>query len=401
MLNEKLGVPEGINKQALEIYNFLIEDLKKFDDGKPLDLSDFYKDKFVYSLGSYDVKISDLKMESVPFKLILHETEHPKNPIFFSASYGSDVSFGENTYLNYNVKTSHFLINVSVDDKTTKKQIVDVIERDLKPNIIAHELMHFYDKSKLPKDTIEKRAEYVSFQRGGFPQMINDFLHLLYYMTGIENVVRPSELQQMISDNMITKSEFKDFVNSTEMMKNIKRAEKFSIEEFKNELENDDEVVKMVKYSISKGYQSIGSISDDALNLIMINISSSALDATERLLKDYLHQFARKMNPFDAIFGSSELTKREEKANKEFNRILKKYQKYERNPQKYFELIEKNLNFTGNKLKRKLFKLFDMTKEDKKDNSIINWDLHTKITQKSEGLVYTLDFESFKSKFKN
>ena len=157
----------------------------------------------------------------------------------------------------------------------------------------------------------------------------------------------------------------------------------------------------MVKYSISKGYQSIGSISDDALNLIMINISSSALDNTERLLKGYLHQFARKMNPFEAIFGSSELTKREEKANKEFNRILKKYQKYERNPQKYFELIEKNLNFTGNKLKRKLFKLFDMTKEDKKDNSIINWDLHTKITQKSEGLVYTLDFESFKSKFKN
>ena len=45
MLNEKLGVPEGINKQALEIYNFLIDDLKKFDDGNPLDLSDFYKDE--------------------------------------------------------------------------------------------------------------------------------------------------------------------------------------------------------------------------------------------------------------------------------------------------------------------------------------------------------------------
>jgi hypothetical protein len=400
MLNEKLGVPEGINKQALEIYNSLIEDLKKFDNGKPLDLSDFYKEKFVYSLGSYDVKISDLKMESVPFKLILHEREHPKNPILFSASYGSNVSFGKDPELNYNVKTSHFLINVSVDDKTTKSQIVDVIERDLKPNIIAHELMHFYDKSKLPKDTIEKRAEYVSYQKGGFPPMINDFLHLLYYMTGIENVVRPSELQQMISDNMITKSEFKDFVNSTEMMKNIKRAEKFSLEEFKNELENDKEVIRMVKTSISKGYNSIGSVSDDALNLIVINVSHGALDATKRLLKDYLFSFTRKMNPLESLLRSSELTKREERANKEFNRILKKYQKYESNPQKYFELLEKNLNFTGNKLKIKLFKLFDMAKEDKKDNSIINWDLHTKITQKSEGLVYTLDFESFKSKFK-
>ena len=384
----------------LEIYNSLIEDLKKFDNGKPLDLSDFYKEKFVYSLGSYDVKISDLKMESVPFKLILHEREHPKNPILFSASYGSDIFFDKSPVINYNVEASHFLINVSVDDKTTKSQIVDVIERDLKPSIIAHELMHFYDKSKLPKDTIEKRAEYVSYQKGGFPPMINDFLHLLYYMTGIENVVRPSELQQMISDNMITKSEFKDFVNSTEMMKNIKKAEKFSLEEFKNELENDKEVIRMVKTSISKGYNSIGSVSDDALNLIMINISHGALDATERLLKDYLFSFARKMNPLETIFGSSELTKRAERANKEFNRILKKYQKYESNPQKYFELLEKNLNFTGNKLKRKLFKLFDMAKEDKKDNSIINWDLHTKITQKSEGLVYTLDFESFKSKFK-
>ena len=319
MLNEKLGVPEGINKQALEIYNYLIEDLKKFDNGKPL--GNFYKEKFVYSLGSYDVKISDLKMESVPFKLILHETEHPKNPILFSASYGADVSFGKNPQLDYNVKTSHFLINVSVDDKTTKSQIVNVIERDLKPSIIAHELMHFYDKSKSPTDTVQKRAEYVSYQRGGFPRIINDFLHLLYYMTGVENVVRPSELQQMISDNMITKSEFKDFVNSTEMMKNIKRAEKFSLEEFKNELENDKEVIRMVKTSISKGYNSIGSVSDDALNLMMINISSGAIDATDRLLKQYLYQFATKMNPLETIFGSSELTKREERANKEFNRI--------------------------------------------------------------------------------
>ena len=215
MLNEKLGVPEGINKQASEIYNSLIKDLEKFDDGKPLDIFKLRADKFLYLVGRYDVKISDLKMESVPFNLILNYTIHPKNPILFSASYGADVSFGKNTQLDYNVKTSHFLINVSVDDKTAKSQIVDVIKRDLKPNIIAHELMHFYDKSKSPTDTVQKRAEYVSYQRGGFPRIINEFFHLLYYMTGIENVVRPSELQQMISDHMISKSEFKDFVNST------------------------------------------------------------------------------------------------------------------------------------------------------------------------------------------
>lgn len=108
-------------------------------------------------------------------------------------------------------------------------------------------------------------------------------------------------------------------------------------------------------------------------------------------------KYALKSKPFDIIFGKGDIKAAEEKANKKFNQILKKYQKYERNPEKYFEYLEKYLNFVGRKTKRKLFKLYDMVENDK--NSIINWDLHNKINKKNENLVYTLDFKSFKNKF--
>jgi hypothetical protein len=404
-INEKLGVPEGLNKQAANIHKSLIKYLETFDDGYPIDLKKFKDDKFVYLVGKYDIKISDLEFKKIPLKLILHYKEHPKNPILFSASYGSTISFGDDPKsFSYDMENSHFSINVSVDSKTLKSQIVDVIFKNLHPSLISHELMHFYDKYKSGNEKVKKRVEYVSYQIGGFPKILNEFLFLLYYMTGIENVVRPSELQHIISDNSITKSEFKDFVYSTDIMKNVKRAEKFSLKEFKQNLDNDDDVIKMVNHGINNGYKSIGSISDDALNILMINLIPSALNTSSELLKQYVNQFASKMNPFEIFIArynnQSEMSKRSEKATKEYGEILKKYNNYLKNPEKYFEYLEKMLNFTGNKLKRKLFKLFDMAKEDKKDNSILNWEVHNKINAKSESLNYTLDFESFKSKFK-
>lgn len=94
---------------------------------------------------------------------------------------------------------------------------------------------------------------------------------------------------------------------------------------------------------------------------------------------------------------SKEMREVEKLANKKFNQMLSKYQKYEKNPQKYFEYLEKKLNFVADKMKRKLYKLYDMVK-DTTNKSIINWDLHNKINSKNEKLVYTLDFKSFKRK---
>ena len=187
-------------------------------------------------------------------------------------------------------------------------------------------------------------------------------------------------------------------------MKNIRKAENFSLSKFKEELESDKKVNDMVKQSIDNGYESVGSVSDDALNLLMINIASGALDTTDGILKSYMSQSSRSVNPLDILFtiiggvDNEEMRKAEKLANKKFNQILNKYQKYEKDPQKYFEYLEKKLNFVADKMKRKLYKLYDMVKDTTNKGSIINWELHNKINSKNEKIVYTLDFKSFNKK---
>lgn len=409
-LNEKLGVPEGINKQASKLYNELIDDLELYQTGDEElpKLSDYSKDGDTSMLiGKYDIQINDLKLDEVPFLLRFYYVEDIPEPELMAASYGNKPGFTkdkDNIKLKQNYKDSFFLLKVVVGKTSTKDSLIYKINRDLKPDTIAHELMHLYDNFKKGKSSVEDTAEYNSYQRGGFPNIISDFLHLLYYMTSIENIVRPSELYQSLLDNMVGKSNFKDFVEQTKMMKNIRKAENFSLSKFKEELESDKQVNKMVKQSIDNGYESVGSVSDDALNLLMINIASGALDSTDGILKSYMSQSSRSVNPLDILFtiiggvDNEEIRKAEKLANKKFNQILNKYKKYEKDPQKYFEYLEKKLNFVADKMKRKLYKLYDMVKDTTNKGSIINWELHNKINSKNEKIVYTLDFKSFNKK---
>lgn len=408
-LDEKLGVPKGINRQASKLYDELIKDLESYKKGEKSlpKLSEYdNKDYSQMLIGKYDLQINDLSLDKVPFFIRFYYFGDIPEPELMAASYANKYGFIKNDKdlkIEKKYKNSFFLLKVAVGETSTKDSLISKIKRDLKPDTIAHELMHLYDSFKKEKSSIESSVEYNSYQRGGFPKIMSDFLHLLYYMTSIENVVRASELYQSLLDNEVSKSNFKEFVDETKMMKNIRKSENFSLSKFKEELESDKGVNLMVEEAIEDGYESIGSVADDALNLLIINISSSALDSTDNILKSYMAQSAINLDSLGKLFSligvedSKEMKEVEDLSNKKFNQVLSKYQKYGRNPQKYFEYLEKRLNFVGNKMKRKLYKLYDMVKETT-NKSIINWQLHNKINSKNEKMVYTLDFKSFKRK---
>lgn len=403
ILNEKLGVPKGLDNQASKIFNELINDIKSYS-GSPGDLpSKFdYKDgEYSIVIGEYDIEIGELKLKNIPFYLRLYYIEDIPKAELVAASYGNKVGFSDkkgDIKIKQNYKDSFFLIKVAVGKNSTKSELIESIHKSLNTSIIAHELMHLYDNYKKLKTSIEDTVDYKSYQRGGFPEIISSFLYLLYYMTSVENAVRPAELYQSLLDNNISKSDFKEFVEKTKIMKNVRRAENFSLSKFKDQLKDDKEIKEMVKQAIDSGYQSIGSVSDDALNLLMINLMDEALTTSSQILKSYVSENSPNLFfMFLSQIDSEELKNIEKRAEKKFNQILSKYSKYEKNPQKYFEYLEKRLNFVGNKMKRKLYKLYDMVK-DTTNKSIINWDLHNKINSRNEKMVYTLDFKSFKRK---
>jgi hypothetical protein len=66
-INEKLGIPDGINKQATDIFNSVISKLRS------IEIPDYKNDDddVFINLGLYDLKFKDLEIKKVPFDIKL------------------------------------------------------------------------------------------------------------------------------------------------------------------------------------------------------------------------------------------------------------------------------------------------------------------------------------------
>jgi hypothetical protein len=402
-INEKLGIPDGINKQATDIFNSVISKLRS------VEIPDYKNDDddVFINLGLYDLKFKDLEIKKVPFDIKLNYYDHLEKPVLIGASYANRSSFfnrdGE-IRIKQDTKDSQFLLNLAVGDNLTPSDIEEAIIKDLTPAIVAHEIMHLYDVYKKGSASIKSMSQYSSYQKGGFPPIISDFLYLLYYTTSIENRVRPTELYQILLDEGVTKKDFVNFLNKSNMIKTIDKAKNFSLDDYKNKLNNDRIISNFLDDVVKSGYKRIGGDNaEDVLNILFINISNDALGVASDIVKTYVMQNVMK-NPADSFFeliglsGSGSINKHQQVADRNFERILNDYKKYENNPNGFFVNIQKMLNFVGDKMKRKLFKLYDMVPETlNKSESIINWELYTKLNTNSK-IHLTVDFGKFKSK---
>lgn len=390
---EKLGIPTGIEKEADRIYKLIITSLT--DVEFPDDFEDD-KDKNIF-LSETNIKIKELNVP-IGIVLFLNYYEPLELPEIISLGCGGEpnINLNDKNKMFITKKSIIFSINVAVGDEIDKNDIINMIGKKMKRSSIAHELMHFYNDYKKEKRSVYGVATYASYQLDGFPPLISSFLHLLYYMTSVESIVRPTELYKDLIDNKITKDNFEDFMESSKMIQMIKTAKTFSLDSYREKLNIDPDVKELLNFAKLEGYELSNDPSYDILQLLFINLTQRY----EKIAKEFIDSYINK-NQFQvitALFGgrTSEIF---DIANDNFKDILSKMYKYEKNPMKYFENLEKMLNFEGNKMYKKLYKLYDMV-QDKKNTkgSIINWDLHNKINSKSERIIYK--FEHFKNKFK-
>jgi len=382
ILNEKLGIPSEISKQSKKLYESILEDIKRFDNDDPIDQSEFeFGRELSMKIGEYDIKISDLTI-NVPVILKLYfQYGENKKPFYFSAGQASISSIGDDLMLHSDISKGFLSISVAVFRNNKQHEVVDEINKNLKERHIAHELMHLYETYKNKKKTLKQRGEYNAFNLSGLPEILREFLYLLYFTTSIENSVRPVEFYQDILYTNVKKSEFRNYIEKSEIIETLRRSEKFSLDDYKKRLEDSEEIKKFLKDAKSKGYKSIGENSDDALNILMINIINTSIESIDNMLGGYTSQsFLGKEIDFD-------------KVNSKFNKIINSYEKFKGSPQKYFEFLVKNLNFVGNKMKKKLYKIYDMIEEKK---VIVDWETYCEINKNE--IVYNIDFNSFKKK---
>lgn len=401
-VNEKLGVPEGINQEANRLYRKLLRDIDDLSLYTFTEL-DENESEYLITIGTYNINIQDLKLKSVPFDLKLIYHPEVDEPTMVSAAYSTNLRYSDkNDKINIvpNIDDSALSITIAVGDGDSQNlnDIINTIKNELTSKTIAHELMHMYDEHKKKIGSIVSKSEYNSFQNiASFPKLISDFLYLLYFTSSNENTVRPTEIYHDMLEKEITKSDFVNYMKDNDIITKLSNAENFSMKEFKDKLNNDKEVIETVDRMTKDGYERIGSYSDDILNLLMINLINENIDTVRNILKNYID---RSTSPFDMLFSSFMGTSSEdnEKADSFFKKIVKSYMKYKNNHDKYFDILEKRLNFAGKKMKRKLYKLYDMLDTDKKKTGdIFNWELHTKINSKNKkNESFILDFKSFK-----
>lgn len=389
-LNERLGVPDGLNRQASQLHKKLIDGLDS------ISIPNYTSGDNVIPLFQFDAKFADLDLKNIPFNLILQYNKDLKEPVLLSAALGStNISkrYDRKIRMLNILDESNFNLIVGCGDSLKKEQLVEKI-KEVNISVIAHELSHLYDFYKKPVSGISKRSKYVSYQKLlGSWGMLNDFIFLLYYTHEIENVVRSSEFYQEILDNEVTQEGFVDFFEKSDLVKKLRSARDFSLDKLRTELENDDKTKKFIEDAISKGYQSVGSISDDVLNLFFINLANVSIYSSNDIIQKFVQGESSK-SLRTIILGPSEETL--EIAKENMAGIISEYEKFEKNPKKYFEKLEKNINFVGRKMLTKLIKIYAMISDAQtKNESIINFEDYCKLN-KSEKIHITLDFSKFK-----
>ncbi len=396
-LNEKLGVPKNIVDISIKIKKEISKNLNDLVLNS-LDYRMLLNNNNVYKINIghfFDLEVNDTTFNHVPFyiKIIYEENADVDVACLLSAGYSNLIDFGvydNKIKLNTSPKESSITIDIVINQiKNIKDSVIREVNK-VDSKIIAHEIMHMYDLYKKKKEDIHTRADYYSYQNTGLPPKLNEFLHLLYYTSNIENIVRIAEIYTDIVENNIKRKDFKKFVDEHDIIDMLKTAKNFSLENFKKEISNDKILHRLVDDAVDDGYKRLdeNNIAMDVLNLTYINLVNKKITYSNEIFNMY-HKLTMDISD---IFG---LTSKVDMINKQFTETVNKYLKYKDNPEKYFEYLEKYLNFTGEKMYRKVYKLYGMLNEN---NCIINWDLFQK-TKKDKIHIKLIDFEKLKLNF--
>jgi len=403
-INEKLGVPDGLIEEADRIYKLVEEELDNFS------LENFEEneeEEYYEKLTNTHLDLGDHHIDNFDILIKLIYRKDISGAIMPSVGIGSKPEYKSNIkdeiYIQNLPKTSSLIFTV-VGNNINEQSIKECILDNFNPSIMAHELKHVYDDFKRNRSSFKNRVEYDAYQMiPNFPDPIRRMFHLLYFISDIESLVRPTEIYKKLVDNKVTKDNFIEFMKSDKVVNMIEECENFSLDKLLSDLREDPsskEIINMIKEDI---YKLTGDNGIDILNLVFINFVNTIAEQGSKRIRSFIMEKLTKKGTNPLYFLNFISSKEEKEINRigdlNINKLINNYMKYENNPMKFFEKIEKKINLAGRKIKRKLYKLYDMV-ETGKNGTILNWDLHSKINSKNENISgslkkFTFNFKDF------
>lgn len=380
ILTERLGVPDNILESSEVIYDELVSLISNHH-------SIIEGDDIVSTTIHPRISIGDLTIHTIELSAKFKEYDGLEEDIvYYQAQVGSaskarnfnilQANDGGKIHINF-----YFAIKNDMSPSDVTQFIVNK-KATIVP-VLSHELHHSYFNKKTPSIKGRRKTEYDATQemdvRGVTP--INMFFYLLYYTHFFENAVRPSEMLSSIKQNNITKTQFKKFLLDSNMFKTLKSSRDYSYDGLKKLLSN---YIKQIDTFF------LDEINDESL------LQLSDADKIEHFLNfiyiGFLNQrignykeFLIKATDNPLIILSDDWDELSERLNDEFKSYKKELSQHKDYNEFYQEAI-KNLNYTGDKMIRRIAKLYDMVddEDDLNEGSIHDWNLYHKINQTSK-----------------
>ena len=386
VLNEALGVPEGILDAASDLYEIVGYFIKGIYEKK---------EEYIFNR-SVDLNISDYHIDSLDLHVHVHHIdEYEGKPEIASMGMGQNFTFNRKVQLKVQLLDSEIELHITfvVGDEWETEELYDKFTQDRAEteSTLAHELKHKYDKQKKQFDLIGNDATYQAYSktnlRFGVPEIDNKFMRYNYFMQAVESLVRPTEFASRMKRKGIKKSQFLDFLKEDKAFKEMLDIRNYSFDRFIDGLKKQmDRVDGLLKHM---GHFNENMSEDEKINLFLklvyVNLVNNKIELFDQMTSSPLDSLR---SLFNSTFGSGILPKDEEEKNLDL--VRKKYInyliRYENNPIKFFEDRCEQLSYDANKIIKKIGKLYAMAEDDQPMNeSIINWELHQQLMEKKYG----------------
>ena len=354
ILREEVGVPRGIVDSAQRLYNDIISRLKrKAITGNSNFILTFKNVNGKYSFSDFQ----DFESIKVEFEFKEYsETDMHKGILILGMGHNGQSRLDDGFEL-INLDTDN--INLSIDlaipetiNEIDNKIIIKTLEdnKQMIVSSLSHELKHAYDGFKKPSEGLKQRSQYNVYSGTRFGiEEIDEFVYFLYFITVIENLVRPSEIYSLMQQGEISQKDFLNFISSNRTYSTLKKINEFSVDKLIESLKQKPEEVDNLLSNV-EDYEMPDSIDEkinDLFKVIYLELQKKTLQRAHSMLTN---------NFFEALFGLSD-----EKM-KFLNSFESEILKFKNNPLKYFEFQEKKFKFVSEKMMKRLSKLYSLAK---------------------------------------
>ena len=392
LITEVVGVPDNILDAAEMLYDVVEEDIKSINS---------VEDEYEFE-GDIEFELGDkkkIKIDYYELQVNIETVEGHGNGVLDIISMGMAGSFGFNRekFMKENEPstTLELTITFAVGENWDPKDLISKMEEERDEHVasLAHEIKHKYDKQSKQFGLIGPDAEYQATQRRGtfgVPVLDHVFFRYLYYISGIENLVRPTEIASFMKSKNITKSKFLDFLRNNRVFRELSEIKNFTFQDFINQLKESEERLDALIEHIGEDPSDM--TIDDKINRVLevayIDLVNNRMEMFVRMTEHHMDNMIKfgvqlGMLPPNLQDKVDELEKTDDIRRKFLSYVMK----YQKNPTKFFEDEIENFQYVANKMLKKIGKLYVLAKDDQQpvEESIHNWELHQQIMEKKQG----------------